>query len=79
MKAGADLDNSFKANEYCRESLAKSIYAPVNREKIVREGPTNTFLFKGTIESYRVYAFKSQAECETALTAMMTRQRTSPP
>lgn len=70
-----NLDGSFNRNEVCRESLAASTYAPVNAAKTMREGGSNVFLFRGTIESYRIYGFHSQAECETALTAMFARQR----
>jgi hypothetical protein len=70
-----NLDNSFGPNQFCRESLAQSIYAPANKDKTIRQGTANVFLFRGAIESYRIYAFKSQAECETALTNMKLRQR----
>ena len=70
-----ELDGSFNPNEVCRESLAQSLYAPANRAKTVREGASNIYLFNGAVQSYRVYAYKSQAECETALTNMKVRQR----
>jgi hypothetical protein len=70
-----NLDNSFGPNEFCRQSLAQSIYTPANREKTARQASTNVFLFHGSIESYRIYAFKTQSECETALTNMKLRQQ----
>lgn len=70
-----NLDNSFHPNELCRESLAQSLYLPDNQAKTIRQGGSDIFLFTGTIESYRIYAFKSQAECELALTNMKLRQR----
>lgn len=69
-----NMDGSFHENELCRESLARSIYADVNREKTMREGPSNIFLFSGVMQRYRIYAFRSQNECETALTHMKLRQ-----
>lgn len=74
-----NLDNSFHPNELCRESLAQSIYAPANKGKTVQQGPTNTFLFSGSFESYRIYAFESQDECERALTGMKLRQSSPTP
>jgi hypothetical protein len=69
-----NLDNSFHPNELCRQSLAESIYRRENRESVVRQGTANVFLVTGSFESYRVYGFHSQGECEMALTAMKTRQ-----
>ena len=70
-----NLDSSFHPSEFCRQSLAEVIYNRANRDNVVREGRANVFLFTGGVESYRIYAFHSQAECETALTAMVMRQR----
>jgi hypothetical protein len=72
-----NLDNSFHPNETCRESLAQSVYAPANQGKTVQQGGSNIFLFNGSIESYRIYAYKNQDECERALTGMLARQRIS--
>lgn len=69
-----NMDGTFHENEFCRESLAESIYASTNREKTIQQGSSNVFLFRGAVESYRIYAFKSQSECETALTGMKMRQ-----
>lgn len=70
-----DLDGSFNRNEFCRRSLAQSLYSPENKERTMRQGSSNVFLFSGVAESYRIYAFESQKECETALTHMMERAR----
>lgn len=70
-----NVDGTFYDNEVCRESLAQSLYADGNHEKTLREGSSNIFLFAGSIERYRVYAFRSQSECETALTHMMLRRK----
>lgn len=69
-----NMDNSFHSNEYCRESLANTIYAKETKAKTTREANTHVYVFHGTIESYRIYAFKSQSECETALTNIKERQ-----
>jgi hypothetical protein len=68
-----NIDNSFHPNEFCRESLAASIYA--NGDRTVRQGSSNVYLFSGQVESYRIYAFRSQSECEVALSGMVARQR----
>jgi hypothetical protein len=70
-----NLDNTFHASETCRQSLAESLYSPPNREGLFRQGNSNVYLFTGQIESYRIYAYNSQNECETALNAMFLRQR----
>ena len=70
-----DMDGSIKKNEYCRESLAQTIYDSRTSSQGTRESITNVFIFRGNIESYRVYAFKTQAECETALTGLVSRQQ----
>jgi len=70
-----NMDGSFRDNELCRESLAQSLYDSTNAEKTFREANTNIFVFRGQIETYRIYGFKNQSECETALTNMKQRQR----
>jgi hypothetical protein len=70
-----NLDNTFHPNETCRQSLAESLYAPSNSERLVRQGNSNVHLFTGQLESYRVYAYHSQGECETALNGMVLRQQ----
>ena len=55
--------------------LAESIYTPPNRERIMRLGNSNVYLFTGLVESYRIYAYHTQSECETALTGLTLRQR----
>jgi hypothetical protein len=69
-----NLDNSFHPSETCRESLAASIYASGGPGTTTREEGTNIFLYRGVTESYRIYAYRSQAECETALNGMVARQ-----
>lgn len=69
-----NVDGSFHPNETCRESLAQSLYADANSGKTMRAGGTNIFLFSGVVDRYRIYAFKTQGECETALTNMTLRQ-----
>jgi len=69
-----DLDGAILENEVCRRSLAESIYDDANREKTRREGGSNIFVFSGVIQSYRIHAFDTQTECETALTALVTRR-----
>ncbi len=44
-------------------------------EYAMRQGNSNVYLFTGLLESYRVYAYHSQSECETALNGMALRQR----
>lgn len=68
-----NMDNTFLANEYCRESLDQSLYADVNQSKIVREANSHAHIFNGATERYRVYGFKEQSECEVALTNMKLR------
>jgi len=72
-----NLDGSFHPSETCRESLAQSIYEPANRERTERQGTSNIFLYTGLVDSYRIYAYHSQVECETALTGMVARRRSS--
>lgn len=69
-----NMDGSFHKNEACRESLATSLYEGPSKEKAIRQATSNIYLFNGNIESYRIYGFKSQSECETALTNMKVRQ-----
>jgi hypothetical protein len=39
---------------------------------------SNIFVFRGTLERYRVHAFNTQNECETALTGLVTRRSITP-
>ncbi len=73
-----ELNGSFHPSDVCRESLAQSVYAEANRAKTIREGTSNIFLFTGAVQSYRIHAYRTQQECETALTAMVTRARLMP-
>lgn len=68
------MDGSLESNETCRQSLAESIYAPTNRENTVREATSNIFLFSGSFQKYKIYAYATQAECETALTNLSIRK-----
>jgi len=68
-----NLDNSLYEAELCRRSLAESLYESGLAPNITRQGQSNIFLYRGVIESYRVHAFRSQAECETALTGLRVR------
>jgi F0F1-type ATP synthase membrane subunit c/vacuolar-type H+-ATPase subunit K len=74
-----DIDGTFNPNEFCRESLAQSVYTPANQAYTIREGRSNVFLFTGLVETYRIYAFSTQTECETALTSMVQRARIMAP
>lgn len=69
-----NMDNSFLANEYCRESLAQTIYDDNAKDKLTRQASSHVYVYKGNFETYRVYGFKQQSECETALTNMKSRQ-----
>jgi hypothetical protein len=62
-----NMDGTFHPAEDCRESLAQSIYAPTNSGRMTRVGLTNMFLFRGSVERYRVHAFLSLSECRRAL------------
>jgi hypothetical protein len=70
-----NMDNTLLLNETCRESLAESLYATPNREGLMRQGNSNVYLFTGVVESFRIYAYHSQSECEAALNGMALRQR----
>ena len=70
-----NLDGTVVAGETCRESLASSLYVVANREKTIRQGNSNIFLFRGEFESYRVHASHNQQQCEIALTGLFQRQR----
>lgn len=70
-----NMDGTFSKNEYCRESLAASIYLPLNKDKTTRVAGTHIYIFKGKIETYRIYGFKTQSECETALTNLVMRKK----
>lgn len=65
-----NVDDTFHPGETCRESLAESIYTPPNRDRIMRQGHSNVYLFTGPGQSYRIYAYHSQSECETALAGL---------
>ena len=69
------IDNSINPNETCRQSLAESLYHSDNSERTARQGGSNIFVYTGVTENYRVYAYHSQSECETALNGMVQRQR----
>jgi hypothetical protein len=73
-----NVDGTVFENEICRQSLAKSLFDNANREKTAREGSSNIFVFRGTLERYRVHAFNTQNECETALTGLVTRRSITP-
>ncbi len=71
-----NADGTFQPNEFCRESLAESIYAPGNQGKLEREGESNVFVFRGgSIETYKVYAFRTRSDCEVVLSGIKARQR----
>ena len=70
-----NIDNSFNPNETCRQSLAESLYHSDNKERTVRQGGSNIFVYTGLTENYRIYAYHSQSECETGLNGMVQRQR----
>lgn len=69
-----NMDDTFKGNEYCRTSLADTLYNNATKDKLFREASTNVFVFQGNIETYKIYAFDSQSSCETTLTNMVARQ-----
>ncbi|MCX5762574.1 MAG: hypothetical protein NTW72_13910 [Gemmatimonadetes bacterium] len=70
-----NIDGTFNENELCRESLAESIYASANKSNTERQATTNIFVFRGQVDTYRIYGFHKQAECEVALTNMKQRQQ----
>ena len=74
-----DMDGSFRPNESCRESLAESIYVPENEAKLLREASTNVFVFTGAFQTYKIYGFQSQQECETTLSNMVLRRQLTRP
>jgi hypothetical protein len=69
-----NMDGSFHENELCRETLAETIYASQTRDRIEATNLPNVFIYRGTIETYRIYAFHDQAGCEAALTGMKLRR-----
>lgn len=70
-----NLDNSLHPAELCRQSLAASLHAPDLKQNFTQEGESNIFLYNGVTESYRVHAFRSQIECERALTGLRQRNQ----
>ncbi len=68
-----NIDASVGPNESCRQSLAEVLYAPVNEAQIVRQGASSVFVFTGTVETYRIHAFRSERECEAALDNLRSR------
>lgn len=66
-----NMDGSFLKNEFCRESLAKSVYDSSNKDKIKSGNVANIFIFKGVMEEYRIYGFNSKADCDLILNQMM--------
>jgi hypothetical protein len=69
-----DMDSTIKENEYCRTSLADTLYNNATKDNLLREASTNVFIYLGDVETYKIYAFDSQASCETTLTNMVARQ-----
>ena len=69
-----NMDGSFHENEFCRETLAETIYASRTRDRIEPTSLPNVFVYRGSIETYRIYAFHDQAGCEAALTGMKSRR-----
>ena len=68
-----NLDGSLPSGEICRQSLADALYSEPSRERFRREGNSNVYVFSGGGERYRVYAYVTQRECETARTGMIQR------
>lgn len=60
-----DLDGSILQNETCRQSLAETVYRSSNAP--TPDGAPNVFTIVGQVESYRVFAFHSQSECDAVL------------
>jgi hypothetical protein len=69
-----NFDNSLHEAELCRQSLADSVYAQDLETNFTRQGQSNIFLYSGVTETYRVHAFHTQQECETALTGLKARE-----
>ncbi len=52
-----NMDGSFHENELCRETLAETIYASRTRDQIEATSLPNVFIYRGSVETYRIYAF----------------------
>ena len=72
-----NIDDSTNSNESCRQSLAEALYFPANEVRITRKDASNVFLFSGTVETYWIHAFRSQMDCEAALTDLRARRQSS--
>ena len=71
-----NMDNSVLDNEFCREPLARTLYKKTTAGEAKREGKSHVFIFHGDggPETYRIYGFESQSECESALTKIKIKQ-----
>ena len=69
-----NMDGSFHENELCRGTLAETISSSRTRDRIEATSLPNVFIYRGSIETYRIYAFHDQVGCEAALTGMKLRQ-----
>ena len=69
-----NMDGSFHENEFCRQTLAETIYASRTRNRIDATSLPNVFVYRGSFETYRIYAFHDQTGCEAALTGMKSRR-----
>lgn len=67
-------DGSVPPGETCGQSLADALYSEPTRERFRREGNSNVYVFSGGVEQYRVYAYVTQRECETARMGMMQQR-----
>ena len=68
-----NTDDTFKPNEYCRETLADVLDNYETNDFISGGDNSNIFVFRGSVEGYYIHGFHSQSECETVLTNMMIR------
>jgi len=62
-----ELNGHLSSNEYCRQTLADSIYLEENSKKTSREGKSNIFIYSGLTQAYRIFGFKNQNSCEIML------------
>jgi hypothetical protein len=69
-----NLDGSLPPGGICGQSLADALYSEPSRERFRREGNSNVYVFSGGVEQYRVYAYVTQRECETARTGLMEQR-----
>ncbi len=69
-----NMDDTFKPNEHCRETLADVLDNYETNDFISGGDNSNIFRYNGSVESYYIHAFHSQSECETVLTNMMVRK-----